>query len=213
MKRYKKVIIALLVLTTIIYIITFWANDTIIKNSKDYITDDINKIDTNKVGLLLGTSKYLKNGNNNDFFFNRIDAAIELFEKGKIKFIIISGDNSKENYNEPMDMKNELLKRGIPGNRIFLDYAGFRTFDSVIRAKEIFGQTSFLVISQKFHNERAVYIARRNGISAFGYNAKDVETFKGFKTKVRELFARDKVFLDILFRVEPQFLGDKIIIE
>jgi SanA protein len=165
-----------------------------------------------KVGLLLGTSKNLKNGNKNDFFFNRIDATVQLFKSGKIKNVIISGDNSKKNYNEPLDMKVELVRNGIPDSVIYLDYAGFRTLDAVVRAKEIFGQSSYIVISQKFHNERAVYLARKYGIDAYGYNAKEVTAYKGFKTKLRELFARDKMFLDLMFGVKPKFMGERIIL-
>lgn len=212
MKRYKKIAIGLLIIVAALFLFTFWANTTIIKNSSAFITGSLQEVDSCKAGLLLGTSKYAWGGEN-DFFFNRIDAAVELLKAGKIECIIISGDNSRKDYNEPLDMKNELIKQGIPEAKIYLDYAGFRTFDSVIRAKEIFGQTSFIVISQKFHNERAVYIARKNGIEAFGYNAKDVEARKGFKTKIREYFARDKVFLDMLIGVEPKFLGDKIVIQ
>jgi SanA protein len=107
-------------------------------------------------------------------------------------------------------MKEELIKQGIPDSVVFLDYAGFRTFDSVIRAKEIFGQDSIIIISQQFHNERAIYIARKNNISAWGYNAKNVNSYKGFMTKIREYFARDKVFIDLLFGTKPKFLGQKI---
>ncbi len=213
MKRYLKLFVGLSVVIVVLVIFTFWANSTIIKNSKSFITDNLSDIDSSKVGLLLGTNKHFKSGKPNTYFFNRIDAAVELFESGKIEYIIISGDNGRKEYNEPLDMKEELMKRGVPENKIYLDYAGFRTFDSVIRAKEIFGQTSFIVISQKFHNERAVYIARKYGIEAFGYNAKDVTAFTGFKVKLRELFARNKVFLDMLFGKEPKFLGDKITIK
>lgn len=109
-------------------------------------------------------------------------------------------------------MKLELAKKGIDTTKIYLDYAGFRTYDSVIRAKEIFGQDSLLFISQAFHNERAVYIAQQNGMVAYGFNAKDVNAFNGFKTKLREYLARNKVFVDQLFNVKPKFLGDKILI-
>jgi SanA protein len=135
---------------------------------------------------------------------------VELYKKSKIKYVIISGDNSKSTYDEPTDMKNELVKRGIPESVIFLDYAGFRTFDSVIRAQKVFSQTEFTVISQQFHNERAIVIARHYGIKAIGYNAKDVTAYNGFKTKVREKFARVKLFLDFIIGNEPKFLGKKI---
>jgi len=192
---------------------TLWANVRITRKTKEFITENINELKPEKVGLLLGTSKFLKSGKPNEFFFNRIDAAVRLYNENKIKYIIISGDNSHKSYNEPRDMKNELIKRGIPDTCIHLDYAGFRTLDSVVRAKEIFGQSSFIVISQKFHNERAVFIARKKGIKAYGYNAKDVSAYKGFKTKVRELIARDKAMLDLLFSVKPKFYGEKITIK
>ena len=108
------------------------------------------------MGLLLGTGKFLKNGCKNLYFFNRIDATEQLYKSGKIQYILISGDNSTKNYSEPEDMQAELIKRGIPADKIVLDFAGFRTLDSVVRAKEIFGQNSFIIISQKFHNERAM---------------------------------------------------------
>jgi SanA protein len=213
MKKYRKPLLITLAFLSVFLILTMYANQVIIEKSKAFVTDDINQLTTTKVGLLLGTSKTMKNGSENDFFFNRIDAAVQLYQSGKIKYIIVSGDNSKTYYNEPLDMKTELIKRGIPDSVIHLDYAGFRTLDSVVRAKEIFGQNSYIIISQKFHNERAVYIARRKGIQAFGYNAKEVVAYKGLKTKLREYFARDKVFLDFLFGVEPKFMGERIKID
>ena len=155
----------------------------------------------------------MKSGLPNQYFLNRIGAAIALFESGKIDVIVISGDNSTEGYNEPEDMKTELLKRGIPENKIHLDYAGFRTLDSVIRMGQIFGQTRFTVISQDFHNRRAIYIAHAKGFEAVGYNAKDVDAYSGFKTQVREKLARVKVFLDLFTNKDPKFLREKVVIE
>lgn len=209
-RKYKIIILASIV---IVLVLTMWSNFAVNRSAKKFISDDLANVKPNNVGLLLGTSKNLKNGAKNDFFFHRIDAAVELYKSSKIKNIIISGDNSTIDYNEPTDMKAELVKNGIPDSLIYLDYAGFRTLDAVVRARDIFGQNSFIVISQKFHNERAVYIARKHGINAFGYNAKEVQAYKGFKTKLREYFARDKMFLDLIFGVKPKFLGEKIIIK
>lgn len=192
--------------------LTLLANSTIVKASKKYVFNNIHDLPKTKVGLLLGTSKTLKGGGKNDFFYFRIQAAVELYKQGKIKYLLVSGDNSTKGYNEPLDMKEELIKSGVPDSVIFLDYAGFRTFDSVIRARDIFGQTEYIVISQQFHNERAVYLARRNNILAFGYNAAEVQAYKGFKTKMREYLARDKVFIDLLFGVEPKFSGEPVAI-
>ena len=188
----------------------WWANHKIETETKNFVSYDIQKLPNEKVGLLLGTSKILKSGWKNLYFFNRIDAAEQLYKSGKIKYILISGDNSTKDYSEPEDMQAELLKRVIPADKIVLDFAGFRTLDSVVRAKEIFGQNSFIIISQKFHNERAVFLAQHYGIKAYGFNAKDVNKYFGFKTKVREYFARAKVFVDFLLGVEPKFGGEKV---
>ena len=107
-------------------------------------------------------------------------------------------------------MQLALMEKGIPECAITLDYAGFRTLDSVVRAKEIFGQNNITIISQKFHNERAIYLAENHGIKAVGYNAKNVIGRYGIKTKIREYFARTKVFIDIIFGITPKFLGEKI---
>lgn len=205
--RFLRVIIVSLLL--LILLIT-WANYRVINKSEPFIYTDINKVPFVQTGLLLGTSKLLKNGNTNQYFKHRINAAVDLYKSGKIKYLIISGDNSRPNYNEPLDMKNELMQAGIPDSVIYLDYAGFRTFDSVIRANKIFGQNKLISISQKFHNERTVFIARNYDIEAYGYNAKDVNAYMGFKTNLREIFARFKVFIDILIDKEPKFLGEKI---
>jgi SanA protein len=213
MVRKRKYKIIILTSIVVIFVLTIWANIAVNQSANKFISNDLAHVEPNNVGLLLGTSRNLKNGAKNDFFFNRIDAAVELYKGGKIRNIIISGDNSKTDYNEPADMKVELVKNGIPDSLIYLDYAGFRTLDAVVRAKEIFGQNSFIVISQKFHNERAVYLARKFGINAFGYNAKEVKAYKGFKTKLREYFARDKMFLDLIFGMKPKFMGEKISIK
>lgn len=203
-------IFLLLFVAGIIFVI--WSNFTIKDQTKNFVTSDLSKLPTEKTGLLLGTSKTLSNGAPNAYFVNRIETASELYKSGKIQNIIVSGDNSQKDYNEPEEMKNELIKAGVPAERIFEDFAGFRTLDSVVRAKEIFGQNSYIIISQQFHNERAVYLARKNGIEAFGYNAEDVNKYAGIKTNAREKLARAKVFWDFIFGVEPKFGGEKILI-
>ena len=106
-------------------------------------------------------------------------------------------------------MRRALLARGVPDSLIVLDYAGFRTLDSVVRAREVFGQDSFIVVSQRFHNERAVYLAGRHGIDAVGFNARDVHSLRALRTRTRELLARVKVFLDLATKRGPHFLGER----
>ena len=209
----KKIIIIISILVLFNLALIYGANTAIETNAKNKTFAESNQIPKNKVGLVLGTSKFLTNGELNLYFEYRINATVELFENGKIDFILVSGDNGNKNYDEPTDFKTSLMERGIPEDKIILDYAGFRTLDSVVRAKVIFGQTDLTIISQQFHNERAIYLANKNGIKAIGFNAKDVSTRYGLKVQLREYLARTKVFLDILFGVKPKFLGEKIVIK
>ena len=203
MKKLK--IIALIgVLISLGVIITYY---WISFKTKNLVYNNINTIPKNKVGLLLGCGKYTANGNINLFYKYRIDAAVQLFNAKKIEYILVSGDNSRKDYDEPSDFKTDLVAQGIPENKIILDYAGFRTLDSIIRAKEIFGQTSLTLISQKFHNQRAIYIANHFNIEAVGFNAKDI-----YNIHFREYLARSKASLDLVFNVQPKFLGKQIII-
>lgn len=189
---------------------TWYADWRVSKDTAHLIFEEINEIPENNVALLLGTSQFLASGDENLYFSYRIQAAIELYESGKVSYFVVSGDNSTKIYNEPEAMRAELIKHGVPQDRIFLDYAGFRTFDSVYRMKEIFGQKQFTIVSQKFHNERALYIAKALDIDAIAFNAEDVNVRAGFKTMLREKFARVKVLLDIFVNKKPKFLGDQV---
>jgi len=202
-----------MLLICICIVLVFVSDYEVSSKSKTYVYSDVNSIPQNKVGVLLGTSKYLSSGKLNEYWVNMIGATINLYKFEKINNIIISGDNSTNDYDEPTQMRKELVKNGIPDSAIYLDYAGFRTYDSMIRAYKVFGQKSFTVISQKFHNERAIYIAQHYGISAIGFNAKDVNAYNGFKTMLREKFARVKLFIDLLTNKEPKFLGENILIK
>ena len=175
------------------------------RKTANALYSDVNAVPTCEVGLLLGTNPYLKNGQPNKYFLYRIDAAVALYKAGKIEYILVSGDNHRNDYNEPEEMKRALIDKGIPEERIVLDYAGFRTLDSVVRAKEVFGYDTFIVISQRFHNERALFLAKHHGIQAIGFDAQDVTAYYGFKTRVREYLARTKLFVDLWFEVQPKF--------
>ena len=210
MKIFKKILNTGLILIVVSALFVWWSNTTIESDTEAFNSFNINDIPKKKVGIVLGTGKTLANGQPNLYFNYRIDAAAELHKAGKVQYFIVSGDNSKKNYNEPEDMKFALMEKGVPENHIFEDFAGFRTLDSVVRAKEIFGQKELVIISQKFHNQRAVFLAQQNGMTAYGYNAKDVNKAMGFKTNLREKFARAKVYWDMFFGVEPKFGGEKI---
>ncbi len=172
---------------------------------------DVSLIPHRRVGVLLGCAQRLSNGRANLFFSYRVAAAATLFTANKVEYIIVSGDNHVAGYDESTEMKQALVAAGIPAERITCDFAGFRTLDSIIRAKEVFGQTSLTVISQEFHNQRAIYIASHEGIDAIGFNARAVASAPGFRTNLREQFARVKAVLDVcLLGTRPKFLGPKI---
>ena len=168
------------------------------------------EVPANRAGLLLGTSRTVRSGRPNAYFYNRVDAAAALYHAGKVEYLVISGDNGRKGYNEPQDMKEALVGRGVPAEAIYLDYAGFRTYDSVVRMEKIFGQESFTVISQEFHNRRAVYIAQALGLDAVGYNAADVAAYAGMKTRLREKLARVRMFMDLWTGKTPKFLGEPV---
>jgi len=191
----------------------FSSNLIVELSTKKFVYSAIDSLPKNKVGLLLGTSKYRKGGGINPYYEYRLVACIELLKKGKIEYIIVSGDNRLVEYNEPVQMRDDLIKMGVPSHIIYLDYAGFRTLDSVVRSKEIFGQTSITIISQAFHNKRAIFIAKFKNIDAIAYNAQDLTPALGFKVQFRELFARVKLMIDLfLIDKQPKYLGEKIII-
>jgi SanA protein len=172
---------------------------------------DVSQIPHRHVGLVLGCPRRITGGWSNPFFENRMTAAADLYHSDKVDYLIVSGDNHIQGYDEPTDMKNALIERGVPKDRIYLDYAGLRTLDSVIRVKQIFLQSEIIVISQHFHNQRAIFLASHHDIDAIGFDAPDVALQYGFKTLVREQFAKVKAVLDIYaLHTQPHFLGRRI---
>lgn len=206
-KKLKWIIVFLFILVLVIVTV---ANIKIEKSTNGLVYNDLIQIPYNKVGLLLGTSKLLKSGQQSPYFTNRIKATVDLFHASKIDFIVASGDNRIKDNNEPLDMKNELINLGIPENKIFLDNGGFRTYESVMRLNKVFGQRKFTIISQDFHNRRAIYISQHMDLQAIGFNAKDVNSYIGFRTRLREKFARVKVFIDFMIKKEPKSPGQQI---
>ena len=163
------------------------------------------EVPVNEFALLLGTAPVTR-GIPNAFFVNRIEAAVRLHQAGKVDKIIVSGDNSRREYDETTAMAEALEERGIPREKILMDYAGFRTLDSVVRAKNLFGARKITVISQRFHCRRAIFIAEANGMEAFGFEAEDVSRRSSRKTLVREPLACLLAWIDtrVLHR-KPHF--------
>jgi len=187
-----------------------WANIAASWAARGRTFDSVAATPSSEVGLVFGTSDRTK-GRENLYFKHRVEAAAALWHAGKIRTLILSGDNRAHDYNEPEKMKRALLKLGVPAQKIVCDYAGLRTLDSVVRAKKIFGLNSILFISQRFQNERAIYIAKAHGLKAIGHNARDVDARTGIKTRIREIGARVKMWLDVnILDTAPKHLGDRI---
>lgn len=204
------VLLSAAILVVILLVAT---NKWVISSTRSQLYNNISAIPHNKTGLVLGTSKTLADGRINLYYQYRIDAAVALYQAGKIDFILVSGDNGREGYDETSARRADLIARGIPEERLFMDYAGFRTLDSILRCKEVFGETSITIISQPFHNERAVFIANHKDMKAIAFNAKDVNSYGGFKTQLREKFARVKMLLDLASGKKAKFYGDRIAIQ
>jgi len=211
MKKLFNFIITFTVLFGLIYLWVIYNNNSIAKEASSLIYSHVEKIPAKKAALVLGTAKYLRGGQINYYFKYRIDATVELFKAGKIRAIIVSGDNGSKDYDEPTTMRDDLVARGIPIEYIRIDYAGFRTLDSIVRAEAIFDLKDYIIISQQFHLERAIYLAHAKGQKVIGYVAKDFKnTVWAKKMEHRELLARAKAVLDVHIGVEPKFYGKKV---
>ena len=173
--------------------------------------DKVEMMPERNVAVVFGTSPLTVRRRENLYFKYRIQAAAELYREGKVHYFIVSGDNSTMQYNEPRAMKDSLSAHGVPYDSIYCDYAGFNTLSSVIRANKVFQQDSLIFVSQKWHNQRAVTLARANDIDALAYNARDVAfRWVSIKNLTRENFARVKMYLDIFSGRGPKFLGEPI---
>ena len=198
--------IALVTVTGLIGIDMYIANQ-----AAPNLYNDIKKIPAKKAALMLGTAKYMLGGGQNYFYTYRIRAAVNLFKAGKVKAIVVSGDNSTKYYNETSKMQKDLIKAGIPSRYITLDPLGVRTLDSVVRAEAIFDLKDYIIVSQKFHLERALFIAKAKGQKVIGFMAKDIPgTAAAYRMKAREYLARAKAFLDVyILHTTPKFDGKK----
>ncbi|MFZ2361342.1 MAG: ElyC/SanA/YdcF family protein [Anaerolineae bacterium] len=187
-----------------------WADWHVEQAAAGRVYDDLDALPQREVAVVLGTSKYSR-GRLNSFYVGRIRAAAELYHAGKVDGILVSGDNGTVGYNEPEEMKADLVALGVPAEHITADYAGFRTLDSIYRAGAVFGLDSYTVVSQPFHIERALYLADQRGHDAIGYAARGPQGYWGQRIRAREVLARAKAVLDVeILHLGPKFLGEPV---
>ncbi|WP_018621111.1 SanA/YdcF family protein [Spirosoma luteum] len=199
----KWAIKALIVLAFFFVLGVLLSNWWVVYNTRDQIYFNMDELPANEYGLVLGTSKFVRSGKENLFFRYRMEATARLWKEGKVKYLILSGNNDSEYYNEPVDMQRALIKLNVPESAMTLDYAGFRTFDSVVRCKSEFKQNKITIISQNFHNARALYIGNHEGMEAIAFAAQDVPDGYSLRTLIREYLARPYALLDV-YLLHPQ---------
>ena len=210
-KWFKRIFMALLIGLGLLIAVVAACNIWVLGSCSGRLYDNAETVPHKRVAVMLGTNPKTKTGKMNYFYKHRIDAAVKLYQNGKIDRILISGDNSSKTYSEPDAMKADLMAAGIPDSAIYLDFAGFSTYDSMVRAKKVFGLSEFMVVSQDFHNKRAVYIARQNGIDAIGFNVQNILFRKWrIKMELREILARVKAVGEVVMNKKPHFLGEPI---
>lgn len=186
-------------------------NSWIVLRSHDRVAAVVEAVPVTRVALVLGTSRTLQSGRTNMHWKGRMDAAAALWKAGKVRQILVSGDNRRTNYNEPRDMRDGLVERGVPVEMITLDYAGLRTLDSVIRAQEIFDVQECVIVSDDFHLPRALWLADRRGIRVTGFHGPALSWDLSGKTRVREWLARMNAALEEwVLGTEATHYGEKV---
>ncbi|WP_438479884.1 SanA/YdcF family protein [Oleiharenicola lentus] len=184
------------------------ANYHVITNNRARLYSEIEPLPRNDVALVLGTSAYTRSKNANPHFEGRMDAAAALYRAGKVRHLLVSGDNRAANYDEPKMMRAALIQRGVPLSAITCDFAGFRTLDSVMRAQTVFGLKRVTIVTQRYHNSRALEISQAIGLDAVGFCTRDVELRNSLRTEIREVLARFAVVLDLyVLHRQPYFSG------
>ena len=207
-KHFKKFLIACFVIGIIIFSINYY----IVKSTEAYVFSDIKKLP--KVDAIIVLGAKVTNEKLSYVLEDRLLAGVNIIYAHKAQALLLSGDHGKKEYDEVNSMRKYILRRNfnIKKEQIFMDHAGFDTYDSMFRAKEIFGIRSAIIVTQDFHINRSVYIARSLGIDAYGF-AVDESIYKEslrFNWRIRELLTRVKAFKDVLISSKPTFLGEKI---
>ena len=206
----KRLLIIAAVLAALAAGTVFVPDIIVVSSAKDRIitADEASELQDTDCVLVLGAG--VRDGNPTPMLRDRLITGISLYKSGAAPKIIMSGDHGREDYDEVNVMKSYAVENGVPDGDVFMDHAGFSTYDSVYRAKAVFEADSIIIVTQKYHLYRALYIAERLGVNAVGVSA-DLDDYSGqLKRDLREIAARDKDFFSCLFKPEPKYLGEKI---
>lgn len=207
----RKILFVLLALAICAIAFVAGVNWWIVREARGRVFTRVENVHENEIGLVLGTSPTVGGRWSNPFFAGRINAAASLFKAGKVKHLLLSGDNSRRTYDEPTAMRDALIERGVPSDAITLDYAGFRTLDTMARATSVFGLTRCTIISDDFHLPRAIYLATAHHLDACGFVSASVSWKWSKKTRLREIGSRLLAWIDVqILRTKPKFYGPKV---
>ena len=206
----KRLLIIAAALAVIAAVAVFVPDIIVVSSAKDRIitADEAAELENTDCVLVLGAG--VRDGSPTPMLRDRLITGISLYESGAAPKIIMSGDHGREDYDEVNVMKSYAVENGVPDSDVFMDHAGFSTYDSVYRAKAVFEADSIIIVTQKYHLYRALYIAEKLGVNAVGVAA-DLDHYSGqLKRDLREIAARDKDFFSCLFKPKPKYLGEKI---
>lgn len=205
----KRLIFTLFIIAGVLVLTAVGLDRWISWKTAPFIYDDLTALPHRQVGVVLGTAKYYRTGVINQYYLYRIQGALNAYNSGKVNYLLLSGDNALQSYNEPVTMRRDLIAQGMPAADIVLDFAGFRTLDSIIRTRKVFDTNDFTIITQRFHCERALFIALNMGIQAQCYAVPSPKNM--LSVRVREIGARLGALSDLyLMKREPRFLGPLI---
>ncbi|MCW0319546.1 hypothetical protein NB714_000407 [Pantoea dispersa] len=206
MRILKRVFFGLFIIILLVMATALGLDRWISWRTAPFIYEDVASLPHRQVGVVLGTAKYYRTGVINQYYLYRIQGALNAYNSGKVNYLLLSGDNALQSYNEPMTMRRDLIKAGVDPSDIVLDYAGFRTLDSIVRTRKVFDTNDFIIITQRFHCERALYIAQHLGIQAQCYAVPSPKNM--LSVRFREVGARLGALADLyLMKREPRFLG------
>lgn len=208
-KKLRTVVIALIISVVSLTSFSFYAKNKIADSTTELVYDGIQSVPSSQTVLILG-SKVFSDGRLSHVLQDRVLTALELYENGKVEKFLVSGDHGKKNYDEVNAVRKFLLSKGVKAEDIFLDHAGFDTYDSFYRARDIFKVNSMIVVTQEFHLPRALYIGKSLGLDVHGLKA-DKRVYKAnVYNNIRELFSSSKAYLEVALNVKPKFLGEEI---
>lgn len=209
-RRIKRFFIILISAAVLLAAAVFVPNFIVIKKTESNIValEEAAELSDVDCAVILGAG--VREGKPTPMLRDRLLVGIDLYKSGAVKKLIMSGDHGSTDYDEVNIMKSFAVDRGVPDKDIFMDHAGFSTYETIYRAREIFEADNIIIVSQKYHLYRALYIAEKLGIKSVGVSA-DLDTYRGqTKRDLREILARDKDFFKCIFKPKPTYLGDKI---